>query len=883
MSDKHAYSANAADHVQKTDGSLHGRSAAPYSRSCFTCRRRKVKCDIKQPCSNCARAKIECTFPGPGRAPRKSVRPPDAELLERLRRLEGIVQSLSAQAGVHEQEAVKRERDNDSRQRNISEHCFGSAISDDSAKANLSVVVDNSAEGLKSRSGRLVVAKGRSRYISNSFWASLNNEVEDLPAILIEPSDDREDADSSSSSEEIGQQQRYIFSLSSTSVDMRSLHPTPEIARQLWEVYKDRVEPLVKVLHIPTFEQTFDDALAHPEKVGKGLESLLFAIYFGAVTSTSTDKCLQNWSENRSSLSRRYRFALEQALARANFLYGDEIVIPQALVIYLLLLRRSDDAKKIWTLTGLVVRIAQTLGLHRDASHFGLATFETEMRRRLWWQIYILDARSSEDHGCDPAIIEAQFDAQMPLNVNDSDLHPGMIDFPNERTGFTDMTFSLIRFELAKIYRRILCIPPESVRCAEPCSGASIAEKEKWITECQQQVEDKYLKDCDMSIPLCRVTATISRLIISKMWLIMYHPCQRKDGGASLAQETKDKLFDTSLESVEYSILLETEAQTMNWGWLCRTYVQWHAIAFLLSELCVRTKGEAVSRAWRALEATVDRWWVPLNDTSPYRKGQQGYLWKPLRKLLAKARAAREREVILEQAFHPVGSWKHLNIVFPCIKPNTLPPVTTDQPNSVSLDTLFRPFASTLGETSISASPTRRTECSESLYTSRPITGVVGEGFGQSQWAQSRMYPDFRSIGHQFQHLTKFGLDNVILDVMDGQGYAPLNTLSPAQEQSHLTQATQSNYVTSSQPATNGATPMDGVYIADHPSISNVDFRDLTTTGATSGQSNDSSILDGNIDWQFWDDMVNQYGHEGRTVNNPDMTGTRHLDQIHFL
>jgi|TARA_R110002003_G_scaffold250_2_gene17723 hypothetical protein len=37
--------------------------------------------------------------------------------------------------------------------------------------------VDDSVEGLENRFGRLVVEKGRSRYINNSFWASLNNEA----------------------------------------------------------------------------------------------------------------------------------------------------------------------------------------------------------------------------------------------------------------------------------------------------------------------------------------------------------------------------------------------------------------------------------------------------------------------------------------------------------------------------------------------------------------------------------------------------------------------------------------------------------------------------------------------------------------------------------
>lgn len=903
MSDEQIHSANAADRVQK-NGSLNGSLLAPNPRSCITCRRRKVKCDKKQPCSNCARAKTECNFPGPGRAPRKSRKPPDAELLERLRRLEGVVQTLNAQVEEHEQEAAERERDNGSRQGSISEQCFGNG----SSKTSPSVVVDNGVEGLESRFGRLVVEKGRTRYINNSFWASLANEVEDLKAVLIEPSDDEDDANSPDSSEQPGQHQGYIFGLSSTSVDMQALHPKPEVARQFWEAYKDSVEPLVKVLHIPTFEPTFENALEHPEKVSKGLETLLFAIYYGAVTSSTTgEECLQKWGEERSSLLLRYRFALEQALARANFLYCDEIVILQAFVIFLVLLRRNDDARKIWTLTGLVVRIAQTLGIHRDGSHFGLAPFEIEMRRRLWWQVCVLDARSSEDHGCDPTIVEAQFDAKMvrttlrippqayaniarqPLNVNDTDLHPDMTEFPQERTGFTDMTFSLIRFEVANIFRRILYIPPGPVRCTELFANLSIAKKEKWIIECHQQMEEKYLKDCDMSIPLCWVTATISRLIMSKMWLIVYHPHQRKDGGASLPQETKDKLFVTSLENVEYSILLETEARTMKWGWLFRTYVQWHAIAFLLSELCVRTKGEAVERAWRALEATAGRWWVPFNDASPHRKGQQGYLWKPLRKLLAKARAAREREIRLEQASQAVRNGQHLSGDFPWIAPNTLNPVTVDQPSSEDLDKLLRPSAPKLGEVSLHATPSSWPESPVSLNTSRPITGLRSEDSGQSQRAQDRHSIGFgsqtTSLGQHFNQLTDFGLDNVILDVMDEQGYAPLNAVSQIQDPPTSMQTTQAGFAIGAQPLMpSGANLMTEVYAPDMHFFRDLNFDDMTSTGATNGQNNDSPIMNGGqMDWQVFDDMVNQYGFEGQAANNANATGTGHMGLMHFL
>jgi hypothetical protein len=134
----------------------------------------QVKCDKRHPCSNCVRAKIECIFPGPGRAPRKSRKPPDAELLERLRRLEGVVSSLNAQVEEHEQEAAERESRNGASDASCP---YSNGKTNPNAPASASVSVDDSVEGLENRFGRLVVENGRSRYINNSFWASLNNEV----------------------------------------------------------------------------------------------------------------------------------------------------------------------------------------------------------------------------------------------------------------------------------------------------------------------------------------------------------------------------------------------------------------------------------------------------------------------------------------------------------------------------------------------------------------------------------------------------------------------------------------------------------------------------------------------------------------------------------
>lgn len=661
-----------------------GRTLNP--RSCVTCRKRKVKCDKTHPCSNCNRAHIECVFPSPGRAPRK-VRKlgngKDKELLERLRRLEGVVKGLgvdglaleegegnkSSPEGVNGNGATirressgdqlnsasirDRDRDDDTpssgdpRQQwsGRDSNSTARSIADRSFEEKTRWVEENQIGRFENRFGRLVVNEGRSRYINNSFWANLSNEVEDLKGILNEPSDEDEDEPSpgGTSTQIVGNHQGWIFGFSSQNVDLLSLHPLPSQIETYWQVYKDNVDPLVKVLHIPTIEQTVLSAASHLSNLSKGFETLLFALYYGATTSLCPEDCYAKLGEEKSVLLARYRFAIEQALARANFLTTEEIIVLQAFVIFLICLRRNNDARVIWTLTGLVVRIAQTIGIHRDGLHFGLAPFEIEMRRRLWWQVCILDTRASEDHGCDPTIVEQSFDTKMPLNINDVDISPEMKEFPAERTGCTDISFCLIRFEVANTFRRINYIPPGPARCTTFFVGVSLADKERWITECHARLEDRYLKHCDMSVPLFWVTATVARLMMSKMWLMVYHPFQRKDGGASLPTETKDKLFITSLENIEYSILLETEARTMKWGWLFKTYIQWHALAFILSELCHRTTGDLVERAWVAVEKTKDGRWN-LAD-----QNRTGHLWRPLKKLYRKAKEARAMGMQEEQ------------------------------------------------------------------------------------------------------------------------------------------------------------------------------------------------------------------------------------------
>lgn len=145
-------------------------------RSCTTCRKRKVRCDKRHPCSNCSKSGTECIFPGPGRAPRRTRKPPDTELLARLRRLEGVVQNLGK--GVDEvgdgefvettAKPVMSEAQESENKCSSKNFCLGIHNSSDH-------VTDPGS--LLKEFGRLKVEGGKSRYMSNKFWVSLSDEV----------------------------------------------------------------------------------------------------------------------------------------------------------------------------------------------------------------------------------------------------------------------------------------------------------------------------------------------------------------------------------------------------------------------------------------------------------------------------------------------------------------------------------------------------------------------------------------------------------------------------------------------------------------------------------------------------------------------------------
>jgi hypothetical protein len=266
-------------------------------------------------------------------------------------------------------------------------------------------------------------------------------EVDDLKDLLHREPDDR----SSPETWNMSSDQAFIFSLSSSNVDISALHPRPETVRSYWDIFKQTFDPVIKVLHVPTQEPQIVENATHLHSLSRPAECLMFAIYYSAITNLSPEQCESQFGP-KADLLERYRFGVQQALARAKFLQTSSFSILQALTIFLIALRSNqEDSGLLGVMGSVAIRIGQRLGLHRDGSHYeNLSPFKQEMRRRLWWHTVMLDARALEDRTFDPRIYDFMADTKFPSNLNDADLTVDMKELPESKIGCTDMTVGLL-------------------------------------------------------------------------------------------------------------------------------------------------------------------------------------------------------------------------------------------------------------------------------------------------------------------------------------------------------------------------------------------------------------------------------------------------------
>lgn len=163
-------------------------------------------------------------------------------------------------------------------------------------------------------------------------------------------------------------------------------------------------------VHEPTFRAQFHEPSLRPHgNAWQILLNTILALGAWSIGDDSSDLDITFYQEARG--------CLQQALV---FETGN-LTLVQALLLLSNYAQKRNKPNTGWNLLGLAVRMAMSLGLHKEFPGWKISLLQREIRRRLWWGVFIFDSGAAKTFGR-PILLpeEDVMDAKQVLNIHDS-------------------------------------------------------------------------------------------------------------------------------------------------------------------------------------------------------------------------------------------------------------------------------------------------------------------------------------------------------------------------------------------------------------------------------------------------------------------------------
>ncbi|KAJ4127793.1 hypothetical protein NW768_008068 [Fusarium equiseti] len=556
--------------------------------ACTICARRKVKCDKTDPCSNCQKAGTQCSYEAPA-PPKPRKRAADEDLLARL----ALYEELMKKNGVDFTQHVNVWR-----------------------SSGLEAKVEDSDETAPTEL---------------CLWSTLCPELKYPPMMTLRHKDDPFFLPSPP-----------ISSVLTNPQNTYELHPEPKHIYFLWQTFVETVNPLIKIIHVPSLQKRILEATWNPSGIDKSLAALMFAMYTLSVTSLSSEDCQSSLGQDRGVLITRYRTATLRALTEADFMTTKELEVLQAIVLFVFSNPESEISS---TLTAVAIRTGQMMGLHK-IEDTKLSFFEKEMRIRLWWQIKGLDSRVRAVSTPGIKLSKSDFgEIRLPFNINDADLHPDMLEPPIQHNGPTEMIIVLMKFEVTSWIKS----SPRAAKVFESITPGFLKGKTSTktgyeaVNELEAIYTEKYLSKLDRCVPFHDLTYAMANLALARMRFMLHHPRGRTVSGEDvyITRKESDLLFNAALSFVQYvDVGFKSKFSSQMFTHLTSTY-HIDAYIYLISELRKRDSGPRISLAWKLVDGLyADHAELIDNSESPLFTALGNLVleaWETRRKVLTEA------------------------------------------------------------------------------------------------------------------------------------------------------------------------------------------------------------------------------------------------------
>ncbi|KFA65461.1 hypothetical protein S40285_00491 [Stachybotrys chlorohalonatus IBT 40285] len=394
------------------------------TRACDECRRKKIKCDGKQPCTHCSVYSYECTYDKPSNR-RRNPAPQYIEALEgRLQRAESLLKKFLPDVDLADPDldpAIQQEFHNREKARatQVAKPRPSPSVGlPEQSDAKISSMIDSIGQldmddkggwdfhGISS--GAVFLKRMKEHF------RGMLGPVSKTPFL---PRSDRPVGLANLDSPSPGG--NSPFSTVSTYHEL----PSKEVARKLCHYSLSCATCLVRIVHVPSFYEKLD------RLYDQSLDNLNSedTHFLGLVYSILALGCMYNTLQDPVAEKEAYKAATEEGIkyySAARGLLQDitqcrDLTSLQALLFMILFLQATSNLSGCYSFVGIALRSAMRIGLHRDLQHERIGTIESETRRRVFYVIRQMDIYVSTLLGFPLMLSTEDVDQPYPTEVDD--------------------------------------------------------------------------------------------------------------------------------------------------------------------------------------------------------------------------------------------------------------------------------------------------------------------------------------------------------------------------------------------------------------------------------------------------------------------------------
>lgn len=207
------------------------------------------------------------------------------------------------------------------------------------------------------------------------------------------------------------------------------------------------------IIHEPTYRAQYQGLIPRPcEDVWELLHNTILALGSWCINREDSTIDLIYYQQARSKLN-------------STIMETGSLPLVQSLTLLSNYVQKRDKPNTGWNYLGIAIRMALGLGLYREFPNWQSSPLKLEIRRRVWWILFMFDAGAAVTFGRPINLPSSEIiDVHMPLNIDDHMLTPETAEVPDPIVGRPTQYSGIIlqcQFCLLtnNIYNRLISTP----------------------------------------------------------------------------------------------------------------------------------------------------------------------------------------------------------------------------------------------------------------------------------------------------------------------------------------------------------------------------------------------------------------------------------------